>query len=223
MARTLNNYVRAWSERLRGLPILPVPYGAEHSDLAPYVEKLAAQVDGRTREPLAVLTASQVDFDARWDELERTRYEIGELEFFRRSQMLAAELWRAGGRRRAATAFSGRISFQGHDLLAVEYVGFALDAAEWLLEDDLASLAAHHLAQISGRLGAVAIPPEQRARLQQLRVRCMDALCAYTDVLHAIDEAIPEATPNERARLEAERCEIHLLQGDFALATSERD
>src|SRR3546814_3169432 len=48
---------------------------------------------------------------------------------------------------------------------------FALDAAEWLLDDDLPSLAATQLDAVKKRLGETAISAQHITRLQQLRVR----------------------------------------------------
>jgi hypothetical protein len=50
----------------------------------------------------------------------------------------------------------------------------------------------------------------------------MDALCAYTETLRAIEEALPYADDDKRAKLEAERSEIHFLQGNFAQAVADR-
>jgi hypothetical protein len=203
------------------MPIDPIPYGAEYHHLKPFLEGLAEQVQRqRVREPLSLLSASQANFDANWEELERNRGNLSLLEYFRRSRVLVADLWRANGRRRAAMAFSNRLTFHGQSLLLAEYVEFALDATEWLLDEDLPSLASHHLGEIEQRLGGTDIPAQQFARFRQLRVRCMDALCAYRESLHAIQEALPHAGPEERDKFEAVRSEIHFLQGDFTQAVA---
>src|SRR5262249_52984915 len=187
--------VEVWRERLRGIPIDPVPYGHEYRDLTPFLNDLAARVQrSRVHEPLSLLYASQTDFDARWDELERSREQLPALDYFRRSRMLAAELWQAGGRRRAAMAFSGRLTFQGQPLLIPEYLEFALDAAEWLLDDDLPLLASGHLTDVERKLESADIPDQLLSRFRRLRVWCMDALCAYTETLRAIDEALCHAS-----------------------------
>jgi hypothetical protein len=212
-----------WRERLKGMLIDPISYGREYDDLVPFLEALAQRVkQKRAREPLSLLSASQTSFDAKWEQLERTREDLPLLEYFQRSRILAAELWRAGGLRRAAMAFSGRLTSRGEPLLVRDYVEFALDAVEWLLDDDLPSLAATHLDEIRKRLGGTDISAQHLTRFQQLRVRCMDALCAYTETLRAIEEALPHANDDERARLEAERSEIHFLQGNFAQAIADR-
>jgi hypothetical protein len=214
--------VEEWRSRLSGMLIDPVPYGAEYRDLTPFLEGLAEQVGRRrTREPLSLLSASQTDFDAHWEKLEKDRDDLQASEYFRRSRMLAADLWQAGGRRRAAMAFSNRLTFQGQSLLLAEYVEFALDATEWLLDEDLPDLASHHLHEIGQRLGGADIPVQHLTRYRQLRVRCMDALCAYAETLQAIQERLPHAGHEERARLEAERSEIHFLQGNLARAVAD--
>jgi hypothetical protein len=213
--------VEDWRTHLRGMPIVPIPYGAEYRDLTPFLKDLAERVQQqRVSEPLSLLTTSQTDFEACWEELERNHEQLPALDYFRRSRALAAELWRAGGRRRAAMAFSGRLTFQGQSLLIPEYVEFALDAAEWLLDDDLPSLASPHLGEIAQRLESVDIAGQHLARFRLLRLRCMDALCAYAEALRAIEEALPHAGPDDRERLEAERSEIHFLQGEFTQAVA---
>jgi hypothetical protein len=211
--------VREWRDRLKGTPIEPVPYGADYRDLISFLEPLAERVERRrVREPLLLLSAAQTDFDARWEDLERNREGLPASDYFRQSRMLADKLWRAGGRRRAAMAFSNRVTFQGQALLVPEYIDFGLDAAEWLLDDDLPSLASDHLGEIGQRVGETDIPARLVTRYHRLRVRCLDALCAYTEWLRAIEESLSGAGDDERARLEAERSEIHFLHGNFTQA-----
>ena len=207
---------------LKGMPIDPVPYGVEYLELTPFLKALAERIRRRrVQEPLSLLSSSQTNFDAQWEELERNREQLPVLDYFRRSRLLAAELWRAGGRRRAVMAFSGRLTYKGQGLLIPEYFEFALDAAEWLLEEDLPSLASHHLSKIGQELESADIPAQQLSRFRRLRVCCMDALCAYTEALSAIEEALPHADHEERGRLEAERSEIHFLQGNFDQAVDD--
>ena len=213
--------IEEWRARLRGLPIVPIEYGAAYPEQAPFLEGLAERVKRRRNDqPVSLLTASQTDFDARWEDLERNRASLAPLEYLQRSRLLAWELWRAGGRRRAAFAFSGRLQFQGGSLLVQDYVDFAMDAAEWMLDEDLPSLASTHLAEIEQRIGKTDVSAEHLTRYRRLRVRCMDALCAYPESLRAIEEALPHVGNDERARLQAERSEIHFLQGDFPQAAA---
>jgi hypothetical protein len=216
--------VEPWRSQLNGIPVTPVPYGPEYSDLEPFLNSLAERVQRcRISEPLSLLSDSQADFDSSWDELDRNRGQFPIVDYFRRSRILAAQLWRAGGRRRAALSFSSRLTFQGQQLLVPEYVEFALDAAEWLVEEGLPSLASHHLMEIGQRLEGADPHVQHLGRFRSLRVRCMDALCAYTEALRAIKDALPHADHDERARLQAEWAEIHFLQGRFdeALADPE--
>ncbi len=213
-----------WREKLRGIPIVPIGYGPDHRDLTPFLHSLAERVQQqRVREPLTLLSARQTDFDSRWAELERSAGELALPEYFRRSQALAAELWQAGGRRRAAMEFSGRVQSQGQGLLAADYVDFSLTAADWLLDDELPLLAGEHLQTIERRLAGAEVPAPLVARFRQLRVRCMDALCAYVDSLRAIQDALAHADEAERARLQAERSEIYFLQGDLGNAIADAE
>lgn len=216
--------VDSWRERLKGMPIELVPYGANHSDLLSFLSRLAERVrQRRVRNPLSILYAAQTSFDARWEELGRARDLLSASEYFGRSRILARELWAAGGRHRAAMAFSNRVMLQGKSLLIPEYVEFSLDAAEWLLVDELPLLASHHLSEIAKRLEDATIPDVHRNRFRQLRVQCMDALCAYRESLQAIADALPHANGDERGRLEAERSEIHFLQGKFDQAVTDSE
>ncbi len=208
--------VPSWRERLRRLPIQPVGYGAGHAELAPFLEDLGRRVQAaRHPHPLPALIASQTDFDSQWDGLEAARGELTDSVYFRRSRDLAAQLWAAGGRHRAALAFSGRVTYQGKSLPTAEYVEFALEAAEWLLDDEVPDLASHHLDEVRRRVETEAVPAGLLTRFRRLQVRCLDALCAYTEALRAIEEALPGAGPEERQRLQAEWGEIHFLQGDY--------
>lgn len=211
-----------WRRRLSGMPIHPIPYGADYAELVPFLGALATRArERRSPEPLFLLARSQTDFEAQWEELDLHRQDLSALEYFRRSRALAADLWNAGGHRRAAMAFSHRLLFRGQDLLISEHVEFSLDAAEWLLNDDLPSLASTHLAAIAGKLETADAPRTHFGRFRHLRIRCMEALCAYNELLQAIEDALAGASPEVRARLEAERSEIHFLQGKLPQAAAD--
>lgn len=205
----------AWSDRLRKLPIEPIAFGPEYSDLAPYLETLGNRVSKqRNPQPLIELVAQQGGFDSQWDALAEARTTLTPSAFLQQSRDVAAQLWASGGRRRAALALSGRLMSRTDEVPTEQLVGLELEAAEWLLEDDLASLAITHLQRAEQRLTPDA-PPALAARLRALRVRCLDALCAYAQSLHAIEESLQLATGEERERLEVDRAEIYLLQGEF--------
>lgn len=214
--------VEPWRAVLRGLPIVPVPYGPNHAALLPFLEGLADRVAGR-REPraLVALAASQTDFDARWNALVARRQEMPPGEYYRQLRTLTQTLVQAHGLHRAAMAFSGEVTFRDEGLTAAEYVEFALDAAEWLLDDDLPDSAGRHLAEVGRLVREDQIPSSLVDRFRALQIRGMDALCAYSETLQAITEQLAHAAPDERERLEAERCEIRLLQGDFDQAAGE--
>lgn len=214
--------VNEWRGRLKGMTIEPVSYGSEYSDLTPFISNLAKRThDRRVREPYSLLQTSQVDFDVRWKQLETNREQYSAQDYFNCSRILAAELWRAGGRRLAAMEFSVRINHQGQDLLVSDYVEFALCAAEWLLEEEIASLAINHLRKIGQCIGNAGIPQSHISRFRQLQLRCMNALCAYTEALRVIEEALPHVDATERNRLLAERSEMHFLQGNFTQAVAD--
>lgn len=216
--------VEDWRRRLEGMPIEFVTYGSDHGNLAPFLQSLAERVHKiRVREPLSILSASQTDFDACWEELGSGREGMSTLEYLQRSRMLAAKLWQAGGRHRAALAFSSRLDSHGESLLVSEYVEFALDATEWLLDDNLAFQATKHLTEIGKRTRETGIASPHQMRFRFLRVQCMDAMCAYSESLQAIEEALPHAGDEERARLEVERCEMHFLQGNFSQAVADSE
>ncbi|MFO0799416.1 MAG: SIR2 family protein [Gemmataceae bacterium] len=208
--------VESWRNRLRGLPIVPVAYGSSHGDLLPFLEGLGERVAGR-RQPntLVALAATQADFDARWDALVASRAEMPPGEFYRRLRALTETLIQAHGLHRAAMSFSGEVMYRAEGLTSAEYVEFALDAAEWLLDDDVPDLANNHLAKVGRYIHDGQIPEALVERFRALQLRGTDALCAYTETLQAITDQLAHASPAERERLEAERCEIRLLQGDF--------
>ncbi|HZZ80635.1 MAG TPA: SIR2 family protein [Gemmataceae bacterium] len=212
----------AWRTHLHGIPVEPIPYGSSHTDLLQFLEQLSARVkQQRAPGQLSLLASSQSDFDAKWDELGLNRESVPVQEYFQRSRMLAGDLWRAGGRRRAAMAFSSRLMFQSEGLLISDHLEFSMDAAEWLLEDGLPSMASDHLGGIGKTLPGVDISQEQLRRYRDLSIRCMDALCAYTETMQAIEDSLSHADSEEREWLQAIRSEIHFLQGDYAEATDE--
>ncbi len=213
-----------WNAHLKGLPVLPIIYGTDFMDLTPYLRGLSDRVQRQCiREPLSLLSEAQTSFDVRWEELSRNREQMSALEYFRQSRILAEMLWAAGGRHRAANVFSNRVMFHGKSLPDLEYIEFSLGAVEWLIDVDLASHASHHLREVEQRIKTADVPTGVFARFRRLLVRCMDALCAYTQALQAIAEALPHASPDERERLKAERSEIHLLQGRLDQAVTDTE
>jgi hypothetical protein len=98
-----------------------------------------------------------------------------------------------------------------------------MDAAEWLLDEGLPSMASDHLGGVGKGLVGADILAEQLRRYRALCIRCTDALCAYTETMQAIDEAIDNVDDDERARLIAIRSEIHFLQGNLSQATEGGD
>jgi hypothetical protein len=212
----LDDDVGAWRNDLRGLPISPIGYGSSHGELAPFLERLGASVlRRRGPSPHFALSAAQADFDTQWNAIAAADDGVLPAERFRRFRELARALAEAGGVHRAAMAFSGEVTFRGEGLTAAEYVEFSLDAAEWLLADDVAELAQHHLARAERHVRTGDVPADQVERFRRLLLGVMDALCAYNETLQTIADQLTRATGEERERLEAERAEIRLLQGDF--------
>jgi hypothetical protein len=204
---------------LGGTLLEPIVYGDKYEDLTPYLKALAERVHRRrSKEPVSMLAESQASFEAQWQELKHGHGTMASVDFFRRSRALALELWTAGGRRRAALAFSSRVSHQSSGLLADERLELSLDAAQLLIDDQLPDLAMHHLHAAQEIVETVAQPELQR-RYSQLRVRCMDALCAYDQTLAAVEESLIKSSTAERSILEAERDEIRLLQGEYDTLT----
>lgn len=206
-----------WRSQLKGGIVEPIPYGTSHEYLAPFLQGLADRVHSRRiSEPLSLLSASQADFDSKWDELLANREQLQQPELFRRARTFASMHWKAGGRRRVALAFSNLLTFHGGALPPRELIEFALDAAEWLLEDDLASLASEMIRTVEMRMVGIDVSAEDKARFLNCRVRCADDMCAYSETLRALEEAIPNSSANEREVFAAIQCEIHFLQGDYA-------
>jgi hypothetical protein len=109
----------------------------------------------------------------------------------------------------------------GIGLTVPDRIEFILQAVEYLLQDDLdfhAMILLGHAEKLIPHLpmGAVFY-----ARFRQLLARCLAARADLDKLEQVINAALPTAPPEERARLEAERAEFHMLSGD--LMQAERD
>jgi len=205
-----------WRLRLEGLPIVPIPYGTEHSDLSSFVRQLSARVESaRSSNPGAQLTTAQFSFEERWAKLDAEREQIQLSDYFARSKALVMELQFAGGKGRAATAFSSRLLSHGKGLLAEDAILYGLDAAQWLLELNYTELATLHINELSRRTATVQVSPEVELRLNHLTLSLQKAICAYVESVSSIEEAILRSSGDERLLLEAERMELQFLDGDF--------
>jgi hypothetical protein len=205
------------AEQCRGLPITPIPYGENYTDLAPFATKIGAKTQSRRLppDPINILRRFQSDYDAQVQDLRQRRDEISTGEFVHRNFELDRELWRTGGRRVAALHMENTMTSAGKNLPARERLQFGLEAVEHLLEDDLDAHATFLLHELDELLSGWAADTVTLARFRQLQARCLSARAALDQALQAINSAMPLVAPNDRARLEAERAELHLLSGDL--------
>ena len=207
--------VADWRRRLNRLPIVPVPYGQSHDELAPFIESLAKGVlAAREREdPNAKLSAAQSTYDANHSALEFARAELAPADYLLQERTLALTLRNAGGNRQAAISFSSAVTFRAANITALELVEFSLDAAEMLLNEALARMAANHL-HTAEQARTIETPPAQLFRLTALQIRSYAELSAYHQLLEAIARELPHAAAERREELEAERDEASWLQGE---------
>jgi SIR2-like domain len=209
----------------RGLPIRTIPYGSNYADLGTFLASLAERVRvRRTPVPqLELLARRQADYVAQRQELEAQQEKLQPAEYLRRHLELARELWQAGGHRQAALDLD-HVFLQTRDKLARdERVRFGLDVAEMLLEDGLEQMASHVLQPMQADVEGADIPSKQLDRFHRLHVQCLNDLCACKETLDAIGRALPRTTGQERARLQAQRAEVHLLQGELDQAVLSLD
>lgn len=204
-------------EECRGLPIRPISYGPNYDDLGPFVSALADRIRVRcTPVPkLEFLEQRQADYITRREQLETDRSSLSAAEYVRRHFELAQELWQAGGHRQAALDLNGVFTRTKADLTGDERVRFGLRLAEMLLDDGLERYAAHILQPLAVDVDVSDISQDIVACYRRLHVRSMNVLCAHLETLEAIDRALPFAIGEERARLQAQRGEIQLLQGEL--------
>ena len=212
-----------WVQRLQGLPIRPIAYGQNYDALAQFVELLATQVAAarQLEDPNAKLLAAQSIYGENHFTLNLARAELAPAEYLRRERALALALRTARGNRQAAMAFSNAVTFCADNITAQELVEFSLDAAEMLLTEDLARLAANHL-QTAEQVLTTEIPPAEISRWNTLQIRCYAELSAYRQLLDAIARELPHADAGRRDELEAERDEASWLQGEYGDRPGER-
>lgn len=207
--------------QLHGTPVEPVCYGDSFADLDPFLTSLVHRIKlARDPQPFSILTSAQSTFESTWDDLETRRELLGAKEYLTQSRQLAAGLRKVGGNRRAAMAFSSRVHNAKRHLLVAEHIEFAMDAAEWLLEEDLPELVNDHLNEIRRIIESADLPKELLYRFRELKIKWFDASCAYRQTLEAIDEVFINANSDEQESLLAEKAEIHFLQGNFNEAHS---
>jgi hypothetical protein len=146
-------------------------------------------------------------------DLEAQKASLSAADFVARRLELAKELWCLGGRRRAALDMHAAFSHHADGMPSDERVRLGLETAEMLLDDDNARLSAGVLQTIGKDLAMPAVSLAARHRFDQLHVQCANDLCAFGETLAAIGRALRCADNGEKARLEAQRAEIQMLQG----------
>ena len=214
--------LEAVSKQYRGLRVTPVVYGKNYPDLGPFLEQVSARVRGQARPslPLDTLVTRQTDYESQRRDLD-ARTDLPPLEYVRRSFELARTLWDAGGHRTAALHMDGSLMRSGSALAPPDRVEFILEAAEYLLQDDLDFHAMVLLGNAEKLMPQLPVGAEAHSRFRRLLARCLAARADLGKLEQVIAAALPTAPPEERARLEAERAEYHMLGGD--LAQAERD
>ena len=215
--------VSFWRQLLHGLPIVPLSYGESYDELAPFIEKLAKDVAAvrERQDPSTKLLAAQSAYNENHAALELVRSELAPTDYLRQERTLALALRIDGGNRQAAISFSDAVTFHAGNITSQELVEFLLDAAEMLLDEDLAKLAANHL-HTAERGRTSEMQPTEIARLNRLQIRCYAELSAYRQLLEAIARELPYADANRREELEAERDEASWLQGQYGDRRGER-
>lgn len=211
--------VQSVAEQYQALRVTPIVYGRDYADLAPFLEQMTARVHAQrgNSAPLAVLALSQSDYESQRLALE-AQSGLSPLEFVSRSFEIARSLWNAGGRRAAALHMEATLRTKGNQLPVAERVAFTLDAAEYLLTDGLGDLATELLGTAEALLSESSCLPGLDRRFRHLVTRCLTARAELDKLFQSIEVSIPNASPAERVRLEAERAELHMLSGNLRQA-----
>gem|GEM_PF-2614506 len=206
------------STQYAGLPIRPLSYGADYASLGPFLTDIGSRV-GERRQPLSASNAlrrSQTDYDSALHDLRRRQKELSASEYVRQTFEIARALWQAGGHRTAAHAMDQVLMSPAAELPVDQRITYGLEAAEFLLEDGLDSLAARRLGGIAKLLsGPHSTSPEDLGHFRRLFAQALSARAEVDQALSAIETALPFVSSDDRRRLEAERAELHLLSGDL--------
>ncbi|MEZ6142147.1 MAG: SIR2 family protein [Zavarzinella sp.] len=204
-----------WQQRLRGIPVKAVSYGSTHSELASFLTQLGSNVRKKiVVDPLARLNDVQLSYETMWPLLENKLGIQGSRALLSESMQLAKSLMDAGGKLRAALDFHSRLNKYKKTLLNNDYLEFALFSAESLLNIE-PRLTYTIIEEIRSVFKGSILPGKYFSKLADLSIRCLDALCAYSETLIQIDIALEATDGDENERLQAERAEITFLQGDF--------
>lgn len=209
--------LQAVAKQYEGLRVTPVAFGDAHADLDPFLHNLAARVAGRrqTPSPLDLLAATHRDYEARANTLLQQRDVLTASEYVAQNFALARSLWAAGGRRTAAVHMTGTLGRAGKDLALADRVAYTLEAVEYLLDDEQEFRAGVMIEQLEKELGSATPDSATLARFRRLQTRCLNEGAQLPKLIKVIQDAIPLAEGEERARLEADLTELHLLSGSL--------
>ncbi len=213
--------LEAVAKQYQGLRVTPVVYGENYADLGPFLVQVSEGVRNQAR-PLTSLDSlmtRQTDYDSQRRDLD-SRTDLSPLEYVRLSFELARSLWDAGGHRTAALHMQSALR-KSSGMAVADRIEFILQAVEYLLQDDLDLFAMNLLGDAEKLIQQAPVALETHARFRRLLARCLVATADLNKLEQVINVALPTAPPEERARLEAERAEYHMLSGD--LAQAERD
>jgi hypothetical protein len=205
--------------QIRGLPISAISYGDDYSQLPPFIERLGAAVRSKRVQPIDrfdQLLASQAEFRNQLREVESQKASMPPGQYLQRIVDLTAALQEAGGQRSAWWSYQTAFEREVANLPADERIRFGVRLAEMMLSDGIAESAVSVLKRIGPDVAGHAGDTGLSAQYHRLLIRCLTDLCAYSEALEEIAEALKQTTdPTERIRLEAEKLEILLLQGDL--------
>jgi SIR2-like domain len=209
--------LQAVSDECAGLPIRPIAYGPDHASLGPFLHSLAARVDGRrgTANPLDALIDQQDNYAAERSRLDELRSELAAAEYVAQRLQSARQLWLVGGQLTAALDMNSIFEREGDKLSPEDRVRIGLEIADLLLEAQLDRFALSILQRLAIDIERSDFRGDVRQQFNTIQARCMNNLCAYGETVTAINRAIEFATGHDRSRLEAQRAEIQLLQGEL--------
>ena len=213
----LNTEMTAVSQECVGLPVKPIEYGSQHSDLGRFLLDLQRRVAERRRTltPLDVLSNEQSTYGVQRELIEQSRESLSSNEYVMRKLESARQLWSAGGHLTAALEMSTVFERESDKLASNERLRIGLEIANMLLETRLERPAASVLQRITADVERSEVNADFRDQFSAAHIKCMNNLCAYDETIAAIHRALEFASPLERERLIAQRSEIHFLQGDF--------
>lgn len=204
------------AKQYQGLRIAPVVYGKYYSDLGPFLQQLSQRVRHQASSPMLLdtLVNRQIDYESQKRQLDATP-ELPPLEYMRRSFELARSLWDAGGHRTAALHMDSALRNRSGEIPVPDRIEFMLQAVEYQLQDELDFQAMSLLRDTEKLIPTLPVGTEPHARFRRLLARCLSARADLNRLDQVIDIVLTTALPEERIRLEAERAEYHMLNGDL--------